>query len=69
MSINDLMAKRRLIDRTYEQDSEVKRLRVENAELRAALNEAVLQIEYLHEKFRETGSGNAVVARIRNLLT
>jgi hypothetical protein len=41
----------------------------EIVELRAALAEAVLQIEYLHEKFRETGSGNAVVARIRNLLT
>jgi hypothetical protein len=32
--------------------------------LRAALEEARLQIEYLHDKFRETGSGNAALARI-----
>lgn len=38
-------------------------------DLRAMLKEAVLQIEYLHEKFGETGSGNAVLARARNLLT
>jgi hypothetical protein len=44
-------------------------LRAEIERLRAALNEAINQIEYLHNKFRETGSGNAVVARIRHLLT
>lgn len=37
-------------------------------EFAAALEEAVLQIEYLHEKFGETGSGNAVVARARAVL-
>jgi hypothetical protein len=30
-----------------------------------ALNEASIQIEYLHEKFGETGSGNAVLTRVR----
>jgi hypothetical protein len=32
--------------------------------LRDLLREAALQIEYLHAKFQETGSGNAVLARI-----
>ena len=30
----------------------------------AALRDAALQIEYLHEKFQETGSGNAVLFTI-----
>ena len=30
-----------------------------------ALRNAVLQIEYLHEKFQETGSGNTIIARSR----
>ncbi len=30
-----------------------------------ALREAERQIEYLHGKFQETGSGNQVLARIR----
>jgi hypothetical protein len=34
-------------------------------ELIDALQDAVSQIEYLHEKFVETGSGNAVIARCR----
>lgn len=34
----------------------------------AALAEAALQLEYLHEKFTETGSGNAVLARIRDVM-
>ena len=33
--------------------------------LLGALEEAALQIEYLHGKFQETGSGNAVLARAR----
>ena len=37
--------------------------------LRAILAEARLQIEYLHEKFGETGSGNAVLARITEALS
>jgi len=37
-------------------------------ELYYALAEAALQLEYLHEKFTETGSGNAVLARIRDVM-
>ena len=37
-------------------------------DLLAALDEARLQIEYLGEKFGETGTGNAVLARIRAAL-
>ena len=33
-----------------------------------ALESARLQIEYLHEKFQETGSGNAVLAQINEAL-
>lgn len=33
------------------------------------LKEAVTQIEYLHIKFKETGSGNTVISRSNNLLT
>lgn len=43
-------------------------LRAENARLRGALNEAVTQIEYLHDKFQVTGSGNTVLARARAAL-
>lgn len=35
----------------------------------AALHDAKLQIEYLHEKFRETGTGNAILARINIALS
>jgi hypothetical protein len=34
-------------------------------DLLEALSEAVLQIEYLHEKFQETGTGNAAIAKAR----
>lgn len=33
-----------------------------------ALQEAKNQIEYLHSKFQATGSGNAVISRIKGLL-
>lgn len=33
-----------------------------------ALREAERQIEYLHEKFQSTGTGEAVLARIRSVL-
>lgn len=32
------------------------------------LKEAKLQIEYLHGKFKETGSGNQVLAKIESVL-
>ena len=34
-------------------------------ELLDACKEAILQIEYLHSKFKETGSGNNVVSRLQ----
>ena len=37
-------------------------------ELRAALEEARLQIEYLHGKFQSTGSGETTLARLRTVL-
>lgn len=36
----------------------------ENARLRDVLREAKLQIEYLHGKFQETGSGNSTLQKI-----
>ena len=36
--------------------------------LKEVLHEAKLQIEYLHHKFAETGTGNAVLSRIESLL-
>jgi hypothetical protein len=38
-------------------------------ELYDALREAALQIEYLHDKFDHTGSGEGVLARINAALT
>lgn len=35
--------------------------------LEEALTESILQIEYLHGKFQETGSGNAVLSRLKSL--
>lgn len=37
----------------------------ELCDAKALLDEAALQIEYLHEKFGATGSGEAVIAKIR----
>ena len=37
-------------------------------ELETVLREARLQIEYLQEKFQETGTGNALLARIESVL-
>lgn len=38
-------------------------------ELETVLQEAELQINYLHEKFKETGSGNSVLLRIESALS
>ena len=35
----------------------------------AALRDAALQIEYLHDKFQKTGSGNTVLTMINNAIT
>lgn len=37
-------------------------------EMLEALKEAALQIEYLHGKFKETGSGNATLARVQDAI-
>ena len=37
-------------------------------EMEAALIEAKLQIEYMQEKFKPTGTGNSVLSRIKTLL-
>lgn len=39
------------------------------ADLLAALEQAELQIVYLHERFKPTGSGNAVLAHIRDAIS
>ena len=39
-----------------------------NNRLRSALQDAITQIEYLHEKFKETESGNVVLAHCRAVL-
>ena len=40
----------------------------DRAGLVGLLAEAKLQIEYLHDKFKETGSGNAVLGKIDSAL-
>ena len=45
--------------------SELSSLSLEAKSLRHVAHEAILQIEYLQEKFGETGTGNAVLARLR----
>jgi len=37
-------------------------------ELVQAVEQAKMQIEYLHEKFQETGSGNAVLSKLDRVL-
>lgn len=37
-------------------------------EMAEVLQEAKMQIEYLHKKFQETGTGNSVCARINSVL-
>ncbi|MRI57466.1 hypothetical protein D8770_26570 [Methylobacterium sp. DB1607] len=37
-------------------------------EMVAALREAELQIDYLHDKFQTTGTGSTVLAKIRSIL-
>ena len=43
-------------------------LKVHVAALKDALAESLLQIEYLHDKFAETGSGNTTILRGKALL-
>jgi ElaB/YqjD/DUF883 family membrane-anchored ribosome-binding protein len=53
----------------------IKPLREENERLRArvekledGMKDAVLQIDYLHDKFQPTGTGNAIISRLNSLL-
>jgi hypothetical protein len=48
--------------------AEIAALRAQVEMLTAALEGAGLQIEYLHDKFDGTGSGNAILAQIRAAL-
>ena len=48
---------------------EVKKRWNSHPELVEALEEAKLQIEYLHGKFKETGTGNAVLTKIEQALS
>lgn len=60
------------LDRLIEFDEEI--LAYINAQageierLKGILLDARMQIEYLHDKFRETGTGNAMIARINMVL-
>ena len=46
----------------------IEKQQAETAAMREALHEAKLQIEYLHDMFKATGSGNAVLAKIDTVL-
>jgi hypothetical protein len=46
----------------------IAKLERENAELVEALREALLQLEYLHQKFTPTSTGEAVISRLNGLL-
>lgn len=48
--------------------SHIDTMEAERDEIVEMLREASLQIEYLHEKFQKTGTGETVLARIRMLL-
>lgn len=55
--------------RAAEQFGHVTELLRKNGDLKALVEDAGLQIEYLHEKLgSSTGSGNAVLAKIREAL-
>lgn len=43
------------------------RHKMELEKVREALGEAILQIEYLHEKFPKTGTSEAVLTRLRSV--
>jgi len=52
----------------YVHHSRISEFEAELNKYREALEESSLQIEYLHGKFKQTGSGNAVLARIKQVL-
>ena len=62
------MVARKQAERIVADATERARLEGEVARLREACAEAAQQIEYLHDKFTATGSGNAVLARLKEAL-
>lgn len=46
----------------------IRNLEAQNKKLKELLAESGLQIEYLHNKFKSTGSGNNLLTRIETLL-
>lgn len=61
-------AEERVVFFVAELAQELPVIKEENRELRELLDECRIQIEYLHSKFGETGSGNNVLSRVDNLL-
>ena len=60
---NNLTLQLHRVARERDNEREQKQIaQTTNAEILDALKTCVLQIEYLHEKFQETGSGNATIA-------
>ena len=49
--------------------AEIDRLRNHLVKKDDALREAILQIDYLHQKFKATGTGIAVMSRLQSALT
>lgn len=56
-----------LLDQCQALTEDNERLKKQNAEYIEALREAALQIEYLHQKFQPTGTGESVLVRIKAL--
>lgn len=56
-------------DRLFEAIGRVNMLIEQRDELVGALQSAINQVEYLHRKFQETGSGNGFIAQCQQLLS
>ena len=62
------MEERNYENEYWEAQSHINMLEGERRELREGAGMAKLQIEYLHGKFKETGTGNAVLVRLNAIL-
>lgn len=49
-------------------DERIAALEDENRRLKEVLQEALLQIEYMQQKFQPTGTGNSVISLIKTVL-
>ena len=47
---------------------QIEKMEAEKKELLEALENSNLQIKYLHEKFKETGSGNSILSKNKSLI-